>query len=52
MELERRDLQTKITKLEKDKGELQTKYDMEVRSKSELVRFLNIYRKSMSLDID
>ncbi|KLL04905.1 MAG: hypothetical protein MRERV_9c030 [Mycoplasmataceae bacterium RV_VA103A] len=52
IELERRDLQTKITELEKDKGELQTKYDMEVRSKSELVRFLNIYRKSMSLDID
>lgn len=46
-ELERRDLQSENAKLEKDRGELQTKYDMEVRSKEELVKELNKLRPSV-----
>ena len=43
-EIAKRDLATKITKLEKDKSELQTKYDMEVRTKEELVKQLELLR--------
>ncbi|CAI2191942.1 12983_t:CDS:2 [Funneliformis geosporum] len=49
-ELERRDLQTKITKLETDKRDLQTKYDMEVRTKEELIGFLSVYRQQSFLE--
>jgi hypothetical protein len=39
-------LENKNQKLEKDLSDLQTKYDMEVRSKEELLQFLSYYRQS------
>jgi len=40
------DISNKWSKEQKARSDLQTKYDMEVRSKEELIKFLNIYRTS------
>ncbi|CAG8653559.1 17591_t:CDS:2, partial [Cetraspora pellucida] len=50
--IKKQELQTQITTLTQKRDELQTKYDMEVRTKNELVKDLNFYRQCSFVSVD